>query len=888
MSPLLALLLLLPQSAVDVSEGVTISRVRLDLPEADVPRFQAFLEVHSGDTLSRAKIRHTVQLLYATGAFEDVRVEAEPGGAGGVEVVFRPTWAPLLKNVRVSGDSVLSAGAVRKIARLRVGEPLWPTRLEKARKDIEAALTSLGYLEARVEATSARKERSADAVFAVHSGPRILVSRADLAGAEQDAVVLKGMIRPRAGEPFRKEEADKAAEKMRRHLVDLGRWAARVEHQETYDAQAGRIAVAFSVSPGPATNVDVRGARISGALRAALEGVLRDGGMKADAVEEAAGRLEEDFLSRGYREVAIDHAEETPPGREILVFTVRAGPEARVASVRVTGAEEAAFREPVLATRPGTPLEDRLADQDARLLTRALLESGYASARVDPEVPEGGGDLPVVFRAVPGPRTLVSDLTIDAAPPPPGVTFENLRVKKGRPYRERDLALDAKDLATAYENGGYRRAEVHPEVAFSEDRTEVAVTIRALPGPLTTLDHLLITGLQQTKETVVRRELLIKEGDPLGLQKVLESQRRISSLGIFSRASISEVDPESIEKRSLAVHVEEAPLTTIAYGVGYAERDLLRGSVEVTRRDLGGLDRSLSLFVRGSFAGNRVLLTYREPYPLGRKGEIFVTTYHEEEELDSFSYTRTGATVQTARSFSSHTSLVARYTFEKTNVFNVLVPLDQVDREFRNSTFSGPAVSIVNDSRDDPLDPSRGHFVVADTQFSSNAFGGNSFIKGFLQTSYYHPLVPRTLLALSARVGLARTFNGEPSELPLPDRFFAGGDYSIRGFAIDTAGPLAPSSTGGLLPTGGNALLVGSAEVRIDTGGHFQVALFTDLGNVYPLVSEMSLSDILYTAGVGLRYKSPFGPLRVDYGYKLNRRPGDSPGHVHITVGYAF
>jgi outer membrane protein insertion porin family len=174
-------------------------------------------------------------------------------------------------------------------------------------------------------------------------------------------------------------------------------------------------------------------------------------------------------------------------------------------------------------------------------------------------------------------------------------------------------------------------------------------------------------------------------------------------------------------------------------------------------------------------------------------------------------------------------------------------------------------------------------------QFSSKGLGGDAFLKGFLQTSTYKAIVPRVLLAVSARVGLARTFSGEPPELPLPDRFFAGGDYSIRGFAIDTAGPLAPASTGsGLLPTGGNALLVGGVELRVDTGAHFQVAFFSDFGNVYPLVGQITLSDILYTAGMGLRYKSALGPLRVDYGYKLNRRPGDSPGHFHFTVGYAF
>jgi outer membrane protein insertion porin family len=887
MNLLLGLLLALAQNEPDVSEGVTVTQVRLELPAEDLPRFSPYIELHPGDALKRAQIRHIVQLLYATGAFEDVEVEARRSGAG-IEVVFRPIWAPLLREVRASGDKVLSPGALRRITRLRKGEPLWESRLEKAGKDVALTLSAQGYLEARVEATAERKGKVADAVFTLHAGPRVLVSDVRIEGADEEEAALLSLARPKTGEVFKKARADEAAEKMRRTLSLEGRWDAAVSHREAYDPRLARMVLVFEVQRGARTVLDVRGAHISGSLRSSSEALLRDGGLKVDVVEEVADRVEEDFLSRGYRDVSVEHSEEPRPGGKALVLDVHPGPEARVASVRVVGGEQASFREPALATRPGSAIEDRLVDQDARNLTHALEEQGYASARVDAEVAEGGGTMPVLFRISPGPRTLVASLTIDASPAPPGMTFEGLRVKKGAPYRAQDLAKDSKDLATAYENGGYLRAEVHPEVAFSEDRTEAAVTIKAVPGPLTRVDRILVTGLQQTKEVVVRRELAVREGEPLGLQKVLESQRRISSLGIFTESTITEMDPESPERRSLVVHVEEAPLTTIAYGLGYAEQDLLRGSIEVTRHDLGGLGRSVSLFVRGSFAGNRALLTYREPYPFGRNGEVLFTTYHEDEQLQTFNYSRTGTTVQTARNLLRHTRVILRYTFEKTDVFNVQVPLDQVDRQFRNSTFSGPAVSLINDNRDDPLDPSRGHFIGADAQFSSSGLGGDSFLKGFLQTSTYRPLARGLLLALSARIGLARTYNNEPPELPLPDRFFAGGDYSIRGFAIDTAGPLAPSSTGPLLPTGGNALLVGSAELRINTGGHFQVAVFTDMGNVYPLVHEMSLGDILYSAGVGLRYKSAFGPLRVDYGYKLNKRPSDSPGHFHITVGYAF
>jgi outer membrane protein insertion porin family len=122
----------------------------------------------------------------------------------------------------------------------------------------------------------------------------------------------------------------------------------------------------------------------------------------------------------------------------------------------------------------------------------------------------------------------------------------------------------------------------------------------------------------------------------------------------------------------------------------------------------------------------------------------------------------------------------------------------------------------------------------------------------------------------------------------LPERFFAGGDYTIRGFAIDTAGPQEVGNDGQLYPTGGNGLLLGNAELRRDFGRSVTLAAFLDLGNVYPVVGEMSLSDLRYSTGLGLRYRTPFGPLRLDWGVKLNPRPGESGYRIHLTVGNAY
>jgi len=560
-----------------------------------------------------------------------------------------------------------------------------------------------------------------------------------------------------------------------------------------------------------------------------------------------------------------------------VVYEVRPGPQARVGSVRID-ADLSDVAWPALLTRPGRPLVDADTAEDGRRIARALEDVGHAAPRVEAVVREGGGDLPVAFRVEAGPRTRVDAVEVEA---PVGLPADGpareLRVRVGAPYRVRDVARDRDALLTAYRDAGYAQAEVTPEVTLSTDRLTARVVLHVAPGPRLSVDHVVVAGLERTSEEVVRREITLKEGGPLGQQQVIESQRKLGALGLFQRVSVAEADPETAGRRTIVVSAEEAPLTTVAYGIGYAEGDLVRGSLEVTRRNLFGMDRTLSAFARLSFKGSRFLATFREPYFLGRRQEMFATGFREEAERPFYDFVRYGGLLQTARALSPRWSLILRYGYQRVHVFNVSNP-GEISREFGNYAVAGPSSSVVNDTRDDPLEPHRGRFLSADVQVSDRWLGGATFVKGFLQASAFERLSSRVVLGINGRLGLARTLGLEESIfLPRAERFYAGGDYSLRGFSLDS-----------VLPSGGNALVLGSAELRVDTGRYVSAAVFGDVGNVYPLVSDLTLRDLRYTAGVGLRYKSALGPLRVDWGYKLDRRPGESAYHVHLTIGHAF
>ena len=647
--------------------------------------------------------------------------------------------------------------------------------------------------------------------------------------------------------------------------------------------------IVFDVAPGPRMTLEARGAALpEGQLSQALS-LVRESGATTDVVEAGAERLESRLRALGHRDAVVRAATEPRGTSEALVYEVHPGPVATALKVELRGADPALLEG--LRTRPGRPIEDAAVEEDARVLASRLEAQGHYEAKVEPDLPDGGGALAVVFVATAGPRATVAEVDLESPPLPVSSDDrgpEELVVRAGQPYRIADVARSRDTLQNAWRRAGYLDARVRPEVTLSEAKDAVSVRLVVEPGERTVVEHLVLSGLGRTRPTTVEREVALRVGEPFSFERVLDSQRRLSSLGIFERVTLAELDPGRARQRDVVVSLQEAPRTTVSWGVGYSEQDKLRGSVEVTRRNLGGLGRTASVFARGSFRGSRLLANLREPWLFGRKLDSFETVFWEEERRTSFDYNRKGAILQTGRSLDARTSLILRYLYQDTNVYNIEVPIEELDRQYRTYAVSGPSASVVFDSRDDPLEPHRGLFLAADTQLSLDALGGVSYLRGFFQATSVRRLRADVVFVLSGRVGLASTFGGEGPLLPLPERFFAGGDYGPRGFPVDGVGPQIEGEDHKLYPTGGNAVVLGNAELRYNVTRAFQLASFVDVGNVYPEARDLELGALRRSAGVGVRYRTPIGPIRLDWGYVLDHHEGESRSKLHLTIGHAF
>jgi outer membrane protein insertion porin family len=375
-----------------------------------------------------------------------------------------------------------------------------------------------------------------------------------------------------------------------------------------------------------------------------------------------------------------------------------------------------------------------------------------------------------------------------------------------------------------------------------------------------------------------------------------------------------------------------------------------RGFFAISRRNLWGKNRSVTLFGRVTlrrdrdeesappdasrgygFHDYRGLFTFREPRAFGTTGDAQFTAFVEQARRTSFSFNRKGLTSDYARRFAAVT-VTGRYTFDYTKVFDEEISVEDqllIDRLFPQVRLSKVFGAVLRDSRDDVLDPQRGAVVGVDTSVAATALGSEvGFVKSFFQGFVYRRLPGRSVvIAAGARLGvavgfeqavppvleIARAGRGDGGqdlatltraidraelfptvirELPASERFFAGGDTTVRGFALDRLGTAETLDPQGF-PQGGNAMAVFNFETRAPYWKNVQFVWFVDTGNVFRRVSDIRLDELRVASGVGFRYRSPIGPLRVDWGWKLSTQLLLTGGRersnvLHISLGQAF
>ena len=465
-----------------------------------------------------------------------------------------------------------------------------------------------------------------------------------------------------------------------------------------------------------------------------------------------------------------------------------------------------------MVTSPGrrfrsSPFREDVWKDDVEAMVDYMHRQGYYQASVESEflAPDDstGGEvnpapprrLTLVAHVVEGPRATVREIAISGQSAlDEGVLVDVSGIELGAAY-DRSAVVEARErLLRHYQNLGFREASVQARTVMGDDGLGATVAFDVHEGLQTLVDRVIISGLSVSREASIRQLISVEPGRPLSPIDVLETRQQLVGSGLFRSVGIDVLPPDPRTQRSdVLITLAEGPRTTFAYGFGFQERQLARAEVEITRRNLLGLNRTVSVFTRASFRGSRFITTYRQPDSFVRNLPLFVSFFAEEEQRTSFDYNRVGVGVQISKRLSEEQNLFFRYRFDRTKVFDLLVDIGEIDRRFRNTRISSLSVASVSDKRDDPLDPSAGQLRILDVEWSSRLLGTQApYLKGLAQQFFYFDLPKDLVAAVGFRLGIGQTFREDRDALlPIAERFYAGGANTLRGFALDQASPKA-------------------------------------------------------------------------------------------------
>lgn len=917
------------------------------------PRLLSLVETPIGQPLAMRQVRESVTHLFSLAQYEDVIVRAEATG-GGVSLLFDLVPLHPVQSIGFSGtgEPGIDEGRLRQVIAERFGQTPRAARAAEMAVALEDALHDAGYLQARV---APRSEIEHDPertrlTFAVDAGPRATVGEVSIDGdAGMPADELKRRLGLRSGEPYERAAINDRLERYLEERRDKGYYEARVSMTPGVAGDRRTVDVRVTVLQGPLVHVVFTGDAVPSARRDELVPIAREGSVDEDLLEDSTNRIEEFFRNQGYRDAVAPHTREQRNGELIVTFDVRRGPQYRVESVDVVGnasvPEEQVAQ--LLRVRAGQPFSAAVLDADLMRIEERYRQLGFTSPRAEAttRAAQVAADrhVPVSIRIqiAENTQTFVNAVRVTGNDSVPEADLlAGLSLVPGQPYSVARLAQDRDAVELKYANLGYQSVSVETRPSFSADGTRADVEFVVREGPRVFVDHVLIVGNTRTRTATIERELQLKPGDPLGLEKISESQRRLAALGLFRRARIMQLGRGDTSQRDLLVTVEEAPLTTIGWGGGFEVRPRVlrsgdvaseklelapRASFEIGRRNLFGTNRSVNLFTSASlhpagsesgsagpqdtsatsgygFAEYRVLGQFRQPRLLSSNADFRVTGTLEQQIRSSFDFSRGSAAAELAFRLPHSLSTSVGYQIQRTRVFNQSVEESQqrdIDRLFPKVRLSSFVGSIIRDTRDDPVDPSHGQYVSANGQISGRAIGSEvGFVKSFFTAQAFRTLPGSRgiVLAASARLGAAVGFSGPAGsrDLPASERFYAGGDTTVRAFALDRLGvrhdPPRESDTidAAGFPLGGNALLLFNGELRVPVRSAVRVVGFADVGNVFKNASNLAFDELRPALGVGFRYKSPVGPIRFDLGFKVPRRSGESRAEWFITFGEAF
>jgi outer membrane protein insertion porin family len=459
-----------------------------------------------------------------------------------------------------------------------------------------------------------------------------------------------------------------------------------------------------------------------------------------------------------------------------------------------------------------------------------------------------------------------------------------MRLQEGEIFDRSQLANDVLKVSDRYTERGYAFADVVPLTSIDQQKRLVNIDVKIDRGPQVRVGRILIVGNEITRDKVIRREIRLNEGDLFDSSKLRRSRQRLGNLGFFEEIKLDTRRRPEENLVDLEARVKEQPTGAFTAGAGYSSTQSVIGTASIRQNNLFGRGQRLALTAALSGISADFTLSFTEPYFLDSQYALGLEAYNRSFDYDTFDSQETGAGLRFSRPIGEYLRVGLGYRYENVNISDIAEGAPQsIQDQAGRSTSSVITPSLTWDTRDNALNPSHGFYNLLSVDFAGGPLGAeNKFYKTVGETNWYYPLISDIVLSLRGRLGYADGYGGKP--LPLYERFFVGTQaVTIRGYELDEVGPRDANGD----PLGGNSMILLSGQLRFPITQGLSLVGFIDSGNLYDK-GQFDPTRLRTGVGAGIRFVTPLGPLALDYGFKLDRKPGDKTGAIHFNVGSLF
>lgn len=905
-----AIVLLMLMSCIAVSHADTPARpdrprvagVRFDYPGELPESLPGLVHIGPGDEYSPKAVRRSIKLIYMMGMFNDIIAEGTET-PGGIVLTYHLMPKKRVEDINVDGTDELSNRQVLSAMAVKEGDYLEQKLVEKSVENIRGLMVDEGLRDGSVKIEAAYIDSlTAELDVLVNEGrPSIIKDikfEGDRALADEE---LLCELEFEAGDVLKKAELEKSVESLTALYVKENYVNVEVDGGGTW-YEEGAAHVVIKVDAGPKLEVAFEGNDEFSDSR--LKEVLtfwEDKDVSPENVTENLEKLTEFYHEKGYYYAAVTAKTEQsgPPQRVSVRFIIIEGPRSKLVEITFTGNSSIEDDDILDAVELGESsvfgssyVTDKKVEEDAKRI-KALYESrGFLGAEVRPgviEFSDDGAEASISFDIAEGIRTYLAGARFIGNNSMPAEKLETF-VKKGygEPFNPQLVNEYRNGMLNLYSENGFIHATVDVQRELSDDGKKAELVFDIKEGIQVHIGDIILRGNLDTRDTVILRELLFKRGGVYDYEKILRSQQRIFKLGFMSQVKIQPVDPDRTEPvKDLLISVRERDAGAVEFGVGYGDFDRFRGFAEVSYRNLFGYGHRVSARGELSTKEAKGILGYRWPWFGGWPLDFRSSLVYLDAEKPNYDIKDFIASAGFDKTFGEHVTSSITYQFER---IELTAPPDAVlapeDRDKSNIASITP--SVVLDYRDNPFNPSSGSVHGATLKWASDYLGSTvDFGKLTAQTSWYFPVYKGVVFGLSARAGIVRSAS-DTVEVPISERFFLGGASSLRGFEFESVSPVGSDGT----PVGGDRMVLFNIEMRIPLPYGFGLVGFLDAGNAWlenkGTGEVRTVGGLRYGAGAGIRYDTPVGPLRLDWGFKLDRRVGEDIGELHFTLGQAF